>query len=178
MNVAGACFRRQKPERRDTAAFLQLPRSPVWRVLRLDEASTILIWQGQATAECGGRREIADCDTTLVSDLQRLAEPATMGDPMRPLKWVSKSPAKLAAVLCQAGHAVCANTVAKLLETRLGYSRQVNRKTHEGTNHPDRDAQFEHISTSVLAAQTAGQPVILNQTGFIGDDLVPIMRRE
>ena len=78
-----------------------------------------------------------------------------MGDPMRPLKWVSKSPAKLAAVLCQAGHAVCANTVAKLLETRLGYSRQVNRKTHEGTNHPDRDAQFEHISTSVLAAQTA-----------------------
>ena len=160
MNVAGACFRRQKPERRDTAAFLQLPRSPVWRVLRLDEASTILIWQGQATAECGGRREIADCDTTLVSDLQRLAEPATMGDPMRPLKWVSKSPAKLAAVLCQAGHAVCANTVAKLLETRLGYSRQVNRKTHEGTNHPDRDAQFEHISTSVLAAQTAGQPVI------------------
>ena len=108
----------------------------------------------------GGRREIADLDATLVSDLQRLVEPATMGDPMRPLKWVSKRPAKLAAALREAGHAVSANTVAKLLEIRLKYSRQVNRKTHEGTNHPDRDAQFEHINTSVVAAQAAGQPVI------------------
>jgi hypothetical protein len=108
----------------------------------------------------GGRREIADLDATLVSDLQRLVEPATMGDPMRTLKWVSKSPAKLAAALREAGHAVSANTVAKLLEIKLKYSRQVNRKTHEGTNHPDRDAQFEHINTSVVAAQAAGQPVI------------------
>ncbi len=82
----------------------------------------------------GGRREVADLDTTLVSDLQRLAEPATMGDPIRPLKWVSKSPAKLAAALCAAGHTICANTVARLLETKLEYSRQVNRKTHDGTN--------------------------------------------
>lgn len=108
----------------------------------------------------GGRREVADLDVTLVSDLQRLAEPATMGDPIRPLKWVSKSPAKLAAALCATGHSVCANTVAKLLETRLEYSRQVNRKTHDGTNHPDRDAQFEYINASVLDAQAAGQPVI------------------
>ena len=140
------------------AKITGLARSTIGRGLNdLDMAGP---GNGRVRRKGGGRREIADCDTTLVSDLQRLAEPATMGDPMRPLKWVSKSPAKLAAVLCQAGHAVCANTVAKLLETRLGYSRQVNRKTHEGTNHPDRDAQFEHISTSVLAAQTAGQPVI------------------
>ena len=140
------------------AKITGLARSTIGRGLNdLDMAGP---GNGRVRRKGGGRREIADCDTTLVSDLQLLAEPATMGDPMRPLKWVSKSPAKLAAVLCQAGHAVCANTVAKLLETRLGYSRQVNRKTHEGTNHPDRDAQFEHISTSVLAAQTAGQPVI------------------
>jgi len=119
-----------------------------------------LLGNGRVRRKGGGRCEIADLDATLVSDLRRLAEPATMGDPIRPLKWVSKSPAKLAAALCETGHAVCANTVAKLLETRLEYSRQVNRKTYEGTNHPDRDAQFEHINASVLAAQAAGQPVI------------------
>src|SRR4029079_11267733 len=93
-------------------------------------------------------------------DLQRLAEPATMGDPMRALKWVSKSPAKLAAALNEGGHEVSANTVAKLLEEKLEYSRQFNRKTHEGASHPDRKAQFEHINAKVVAAQSAGQPVI------------------
>jgi len=108
----------------------------------------------------GGRREIADSDETLVPDLQRLVEPVTMGDPIRPLKWVSKSPAKLAEALRESGHKISPNTVVKLLETRLEYSRQVNRKTYEGTNHPDRDAQFEHINAKVVAAQRAGQPVI------------------
>ena len=55
---------------------------------------------------------------------------AKMGDPMRALKWVSKSPAKLAAALKESGHEVSANTVAKLLEAKLEYSRQFNRKTH------------------------------------------------
>lgn len=117
-------------------------------------------FDGRVRREGGGRREVAARDATLVPDLQRLAEPATMGDPMRPLRWVSKSPAKLAAALCESGHDVSRNTVAKLLETKLEYSRQVNRKTYEGTNHADRDAQFEHINASVLAAQAAGQPVI------------------
>ncbi|MFT5868506.1 MAG: hypothetical protein ACI8TF_000611 [Paracoccaceae bacterium] len=95
-----------------------------------------------------------------MSDLQRLAEPSTMGDPMRPLKWVSKGPAKLGAALCETGHAVSANTVARLLETRLEYSRQVNHKTRDGTNHPDRDAQFEHINARVVAVQALGQRVV------------------
>ena len=64
---------------------------------------------------------------------------------MRPLLWVSKSREKLAAPLRALNHAVSANTVGKLLKT-LGYSRQVNRKTNEGGDHPDRDAQFEHIN--------------------------------
>lgn len=108
----------------------------------------------------GGRHEIAAVDTTLVPDLEHLAEPMTMGDPMRPLKWVSKSPAKLAAALRESGHTVSPNTVAKLLETKLEYSRQVNRKTHEGASNPDRNAQFEHINAKVIAAQAAGQPAI------------------
>ena len=94
----------------------------------------------------GGRHAIADVDTTLVPDLQHLAEPMTMGDPMRPLKWVSKSPAKLAAALRESGHEVSPNTVAKLLETKLEYSRPVNRQTHEGASNPDRNAQFEPIN--------------------------------
>lgn len=116
--------------------------------------------EGRVRRKGGGPKPLSQRDPTLVPDLQRLAEPATMGDPMRPLKWVSKSPAKLAAALNEGGHEVCANTVAKLLETQLEYSRQFNRKTHEGASHPDRNAQFEHINAKVVAAQAAGQPVI------------------
>ena len=115
---------------------------------------------GRVRRKGGGPKPLSERDPTLVDDLQRLAEPATMGDPMRPLKWVSKSPAKLAASLRESGHEVSPNTVAKLLETKLEYSRQVNRKTHEGASNPDRNAQFEHINAKVTAAQAAGQPVI------------------
>jgi hypothetical protein len=110
--------------------------------------------------EGGGRREIAATKPTLINDLRALAEPATMGDPMRSLTWVSKSPAKLADALKERGHDVCRNTVDKLLATKLEYSRQFNRKTHEGASHPDRDAQFEHIDAKVIAAQAKGEPVI------------------
>ena len=116
--------------------------------------------EGRVRRKGGGPKPLSERDPTLVADLQRLAEPATMGDPMRALKWVSKSPAKLAAALNEGGHEVSANTVAKLLEEKLEYSRQFNRKTHEGASHPDRNAQFEHINAKVVAAQSAGQPVI------------------
>jgi len=116
--------------------------------------------EGRVRRKGGGPKPLSERDPTLVPDLQQLAEPATMGDPMRPLKWVSKSPAKLAEALNEGGHEVSANTVAKLLEEKLEYSRQFNRKTHEGSSHPDRNAQFEHINAKVVAAQAAGQPVI------------------
>ena len=116
--------------------------------------------EGRVRRKGGGGKPLSERDPTLVPDLQRHAEPVTMGDPMRPLKWVSKSPAKLAAALVADGHAVSPNTVAKLLEEKLGYSRQVNRKTLEGASHPDRNAQFEHINTNVIGRQAAGQPVI------------------
>jgi hypothetical protein len=115
---------------------------------------------GRVRRKGGGGKPLSERDPTLVPDLQRLAEPATMGDPMRPLRWVSKSPAKLAAALVEGGHEVSANTVAKLLSEKLEYSRQFNRKTLEGASHPDRNAQFEHINAKVVAAQAAGHPVI------------------
>ena len=122
----------------------------------LDELEDPVLPKGRVRREGGGRQAVADGDPTLVADLERLAEPATMGDPERPLKWVSKSPAKLADALHAQGHAVSPNTISKLLEDRLGYSRQVNRKTHEGASHPDRNAQFEHINAKVAAAMAAG----------------------
>jgi hypothetical protein len=107
----------------------------------------------------GGRRSVSEKDPGLVPELKRLVEPATLGDPMRPLIWVSKSMDKLAATLTGMGHPISADTVAKEL-VKLGFSRQHNRKADEGSKHPDRNAQFEHINAKVVAAQAAGQPVI------------------
>jgi hypothetical protein len=107
----------------------------------------------------GGRRAVAEVDPGLIPELKRLVEPATLGDPMRPLLWVSKSMDKLAETLTAMGHPISADTVRKEL-VKLGFSRQFNRKSHEGSNHPDRDAQFEHINAQVVAAQADHQPVI------------------
>jgi hypothetical protein len=90
---------------------------------------------------------------------KRLLEPANMGEPMRPLLWVSKSHANLAEALRSMGHRIGKSSIPKLLAL-LHYRRQVNRKTLEGSRNPDRDAQFEHINAAALANQAAGQPVI------------------
>jgi len=107
----------------------------------------------------GGRPALTETAPTLLEDLRLLLEPATMGDPMRPLLWVSKSHAKLAEALSAMGYKIKKSSIPKLLEM-LKYRRQVNRKTLEGSNNPDRDAQFEHINAAVIATQAAGQPVI------------------
>ena len=83
----------------------------------------------------GGRPALTRKDPTLLEDLRRLLEPATLGDPMRPLLWVSKSHAKLAQALRDMGHRVSASRIPQWLE-RLGYRRQVNRKSKEGGRHP------------------------------------------
>lgn len=106
-----------------------------------------------------GRHALTATDPTLLDDLRRLLEPATMGDPMRPLLWVSKSHAKLAAARCAKGHRIAKSSIPKLLGL-LNYRRQVNRKTLEGSGNPDRDAQFEPINAAVIARQAAGQPVL------------------
>ena len=115
--------------------------------------------RGRVRREGGGPRSLTATDATLLDDLKRLVEPATLGDPVRPLLWVSKSLDKLASALVAMGHAISPNSVRKLL-TEIGFSRQGNRKADEGTSHPDRNAQFEYINAEVLAAQAAGQPVI------------------
>ena len=115
--------------------------------------------KGQVRRAGAGRKAVAANDPELVPALKRLVEPATLGDPMRPLLWVSKSMDKLAEILTGMGHPISADTVRKEL-VKLGFSRQYNRKADEGSKHPDRNAQFEHINAKVVAAQAKRQPVI------------------
>jgi DDE family transposase len=134
-----------------------LARSTIGR--GLDDLDALPLPRGRVRHDGGGPKRLTERDRTLLADLRRLVEPATLGDPARPLLWVSKSCDKLASALVELGHAVSANTVRKLL-VGLGFSRQFNRKAEEGSKHPDRNAQFEHINANVLAAQAAGQPVV------------------
>jgi transposase len=106
-----------------------------------------------------GRKRCTEADAELAVALERLVDPVTRGDPQSPLRWTCKSTTQLAEELTRQGHPVSATTVGRLLKA-AGYSLQSNRKTKEGGNHPDRNAQFEHINVTVLAFQKDGQPVI------------------
>lgn len=115
---------------------------------------------GRVRREGAGRKPLVESDPTLLDDCRRLLEDATRGDPMSPLLWTNKSTRRLAEELCALGHQVSASTVEELLAI-LGYSLQANRKSQEGkADHPDRDAQFEHINETVNEYQARGQPVI------------------
>ena len=107
----------------------------------------------------GGRKALVETDVSLLSDLEDLVEPASRGEPESPLRWTSKSGAKLAQALQTKGHQISPRTVCTLLDD-LGYSLQANRKTREGKEHPDRDEQFEHIANTVMDFQKRHQPVI------------------
>src|SRR3954449_13154745 len=96
----------------------------------------------------GGRKRTVETDATLRTDLERLIDPVTRGDPESPLRWTCKSIRKLAEELRRMGHATSHRMVAELLH-ESGYSLQANRKTFEGKGHPDRNAQFEYINAKV-----------------------------
>jgi hypothetical protein len=106
-----------------------------------------------------GRPGILEREPGLSEALDALIDPVTRGDPESPLRWTSKSGAKLAEALCEKGYAVVDRTVLRLLKAK-GYSLQANKKTREGTQHPDRDAQFQHINETVTTATAEGEPVI------------------
>ena len=106
-----------------------------------------------------GRRRSADKDPRLVEDLDRLVDPVTRGDPESPLRWTCKSVRKLAEELQQEGHAVSYQTVAELLHA-MDYSLQANQKRLEGSQHADRDAQFEYLNRRARRYLKQGEPVI------------------
>jgi transposase len=107
----------------------------------------------------GGRKRVVEKDPLLMEHLERLVDPLTRGDPQSPLRWTLKSTRQLAEVLSSQGHSVGRQKVSELLG-ELGYSLQANRKTREGSDHEDRDAQFEYINRQVMDYQQRGQPVI------------------
>jgi hypothetical protein len=106
-----------------------------------------------------GRKTTVTEDASLLSALENLVEPVTRGDPESPLRWTCKSLRQLATELGEQGHIVSHTSIGGLLK-KLGYSLQGNRKTLEGTDHPDRNAQFEYINARVQEALAQGQPVI------------------
>jgi len=111
----------------------------------------------------GGRKKLTDKDPTLRRDLDALVEPTTRGDPESPLRWTCKSTSALARQLKAMGHTVSPRSVSTLLAD-LGYRLQSVRKTQEGRQHPDRDAQFRHIADETAAHQAAGVPVVAVDT--------------
>lgn len=107
----------------------------------------------------GGRKSAVTHQPGLPAALEKLIEDAIRGDPCSPLRWVSRSQRHLVKALTTQGFKVSQWVVAKLLR-ELNYSCQANRKTREGSNHPDRDAQFRYINDTVQAALAAGEPAI------------------
>jgi hypothetical protein len=115
--------------------------------------------EGRIRKPGGGRKSAIQHQPDLPKILERLVEPLTRGDPMSPLRWSCKSTRTFARELCHMGYTVSSRIVAGLLH-EMGYSLQGNCKTLEGKQHPDRNAQFEHINAKVTAAIQSSQPVI------------------
>ena len=114
---------------------------------------------GRQRAPGGGRKRVEEKDAGLVEALRRLVDPATRGDPTGPLLWTTLSAARLSEALAREGHPASERTVNRLLHD-LGYSLQSNRKTVEGRQHPDRDAQFRHVNRKAKTFQRRGEPVV------------------
>lgn len=129
------------------------------------------VLEGRVRRSGAGRKRIVDADPGVLEDLDRLADDGERGDPERPLRWCSKSHARLADGLRSLGHEVGARTVSKLL-LLTGWSLQANAKTREGSQHPDRDAQFRYINeqiTSALAGGHAAVSVDTKKKELVGD---------
>jgi transposase len=107
----------------------------------------------------GGRKLLESHQEDLVDAIDRLVEPTERGDPQSPLRWTCKSLRNLQQQLQTQGYRVGRSKISRVLRS-LGYSLQGNRKTREGTDHPDRNAQFEHIARRVMACRRAGRPAV------------------
>ncbi len=135
-----------------------LSRKAIAKGIRELEAGQTLA-PGRVRRPGAGRKKITEHDPGLADALERLIEPGTRGDPQSPLRWTCKSTRTLAAQLARQKHPVSHMKVAQMLHG-MGYSLQGNRKTEEGEDHPDRDAQFRHINEQVVRALASGAPVV------------------
>jgi hypothetical protein len=153
---------------------LDLGRGAVTRLSALTGLSRTTITKGMAEVGSGaillpdegrlrrpgaGRRRIEETDPSVRPLIERIVAETTAGDPETPLRWTSKATRTIAGELARSGHAISAMTVARCLH-EMGYSLQANRKSKEGRQHADRDAQFRYISSQVKGFLKAGDPVI------------------
>jgi hypothetical protein len=125
----------------------------------LAELDSVPLEPGRIRRVGGGRRTLVELDPELPTALESLVDPLSRGDPESPLRWTCKSTRALAAELADREHPVSHEKVAQILRS-MDYSLQGNRKTEEGNNHPDRDAQFQYINAMVTGALAKGQPVV------------------
>lgn len=107
----------------------------------------------------GGRKRLTARKPELLPTLKELVEATTRGDPESPLLWTARSQRNLVQALAEQGYRISKHSLAKLLN-QLGYSLQGNRKKQEGAQHPDRNAQFEHINETLRRQLAAGEPAI------------------
>jgi transposase len=114
---------------------------------------------GRVRRAGGGRKRITEREPGLEQALLSLLDGVTAGDPMSPLLWTTLTPEHLAGELCEQGFTVHESTVRRMLKA-MGFTLQANRKSQEGADHPDRDAQFRHIAAVTGAALAAKEPVI------------------
>jgi len=125
----------------------------------LEELDAVPIQAGRIRRSGGGRTSLVEKTPDLRESLEKLVEPLSRGDPESPLRWTSKSTRALAEEMKNRNQSLSHEKVAQLLRS-MNYSLQGNRKTLEGNDHPDRDAQFQHINSTVTKALATGQPVI------------------
>jgi Rhodopirellula transposase DDE domain len=135
-----------------------LARSTIYQGLA-DIGDRVSAPAGRVRQAGGGRKQKTVVDPTLEADLQAMLTSVTRGDPTQPLLWCSRSLRNLTGELAKLGHEVSPTTVGNLLRG-MNYSLQSNRKTQEGSQHIDRDAQFEYINTQAKSFLTAREPVI------------------
>ena len=129
------------------------------RELEAGEGSEEVVSTRRIRRKGGGRKRARDIQRGLIEALESLVEPTARGDPESALRWTCKSTSNLAAELKRRGFQVGPRTVARELKEQ-DFNLQANRKTREGTSHPDRDAQFHYINEQVLRFQRRGQPVV------------------
>ncbi len=137
-----------------------ISRSTITRGLReIASGTSDALPPARARRPGAGRKQVIEKDPTLLDHLDALIAPVTRGDPETPLRWTAKSVRHLEAELQARGHAVSYRTIARVL-TEAGFSLQANRKTREGEQHVDRDAQFRYIDRLVRAQLRRGAPAV------------------
>ena len=124
------------------------------------ESDQGLLSAGRVRRPGGGRKKATVVDPSLAAAIDSLVDPDARGDPESPLRWTVKSTRSLADALAAQGHAASSRTVAHVLEDELGFSLQANRKTVEGKQHPDRDAQFRYVNEQVRRHLRRREPVL------------------